>query len=287
MIVDCAHYRDGERQHEGPLDIEQAAEAAKGDGDFVWLGLHEPDDDELDHIAGAFGLHELAVEDAEDAHQRPKLEDYDDSFFIVLRTARYDDEREEVRVRRDPRLRRPRLRDRGPPWRRRASCARPGASLEEHADLLQRRPGGGRLGDPRQGRRRLRAGRRRDRGRHRGGRGARSSRSSKDSTQRIYFLKREVIEFHRAVSPLLVPLEALERGAYVDVDEQLRRYFRDVADHARRVDEQVTGPARAADLDPRGEPGAARRASRTRWSGRSRRRPRSSPCRPSWRASGG
>ena len=63
----------------------------------------------------------------------------------------------------------------------------------------------------------------------------------KDSTQRIYFLKREVIEFHRAVSPLLVPLEALERGAYTDVDEQLRRYFRDVADHARRVDEMVMG----------------------------------------------
>ena len=62
-----------------------------------------------------------------------------------------------------------------------------------------------------------------------------------DSTQRIYFLKREVIEFHRAVAPLLAPLEALERGAYVQVDEQLRRYFRDVADHARRVDDQVMG----------------------------------------------
>ncbi|MGH2954008.1 MAG: CorA family divalent cation transporter [Solirubrobacterales bacterium] len=62
-----------------------------------------------------------------------------------------------------------------------------------------------------------------------------------DSTQRIYFLKREVIEFHRAVFPLLSPLHALERGAFPNMDEQLRRYFRDVADHARRVDEQVTG----------------------------------------------
>ncbi len=61
-----------------------------------------------------------------------------------------------------------------------------------------------------------------------------------DSTQRIYFLKREVIEFHHAVAPLLVPLESLERGAFPNMDEQLRRYFRDVADHARRVDEQVT-----------------------------------------------
>ena len=61
-----------------------------------------------------------------------------------------------------------------------------------------------------------------------------------DATQRIYFLKREVIEFHHATAPLLSPLEALERGAFPDMDEQLRRYFRDVADHARRIDEQVT-----------------------------------------------
>jgi len=61
-----------------------------------------------------------------------------------------------------------------------------------------------------------------------------------DSTQRIYFLKREVIEFHNATSPLLSPLQSLERGAFPQMDEQLRRYFRDVADHARRVDEQVS-----------------------------------------------
>jgi magnesium transporter len=60
-----------------------------------------------------------------------------------------------------------------------------------------------------------------------------------DSSQRIYFLKREVIEFHRSVFPLLAPLEALERGAFPQIPDDLRRYFRDVADHARRVDEQV------------------------------------------------
>jgi CorA-like Mg2+ transporter protein len=63
----------------------------------------------------------------------------------------------------------------------------------------------------------------------------------RDATERIYFLKREVIEFHRAVSPSLVPLESLEHGACTTVDEQLRRYFRDIADHARRVDDQVIG----------------------------------------------
>ncbi|MGH2982791.1 MAG: CorA family divalent cation transporter, partial [Solirubrobacterales bacterium] len=59
-------------------------------------------------------------------------------------------------------------------------------------------------------------------------------------TQRIYHLKREVIEFHRGVSPLLNPLAALEAGAFAAVPEELRRYFRDIADHARRVDEQVS-----------------------------------------------
>jgi len=58
-------------------------------------------------------------------------------------------------------------------------------------------------------------------------------------TARIYHLKREVIEFHRAVYPLLAPLDALERGAYERIPEELSRYFRDVHDHARRVDELV------------------------------------------------
>ncbi|MGH2993249.1 MAG: hypothetical protein ACRDL1_06905 [Solirubrobacterales bacterium] len=61
-IVDCAHYRDGVRQHEGPLGIEEAAARPKGDGDFVWLGLHEPPDEEIEAVQGAFDLPELAVE---------------------------------------------------------------------------------------------------------------------------------------------------------------------------------------------------------------------------------
>ena len=95
-IVDCAHYRDGVRQHEGPLDVEHAATVARGDGDVVWLGLYEPSDEEMSSVAEAFDLPELAVEDAEHAHQRPKLEDYEGSFFVVLKSARYDDDREEV-----------------------------------------------------------------------------------------------------------------------------------------------------------------------------------------------
>ncbi len=239
MIVDCAHYRDGRRQHEGPLEIETAAAKAKGDGDFVWLGLHDPDDGELDRIAAAFDLHELAVEDAKQAHQRPKLEDYDDSYFIVLRPARYDDEAEElifgeIHV------------FAGPGYviavRHGEASGLAGARrhLEGHEDLLRAGPAAvvwaildkvvddyapvvaGIEDDIEEVETEI-------------------FQERHDSTQRIYFLKREVIEFHRAVSPLLVPLEGLERGVYGEIDEQLRRYFRDVADHARRIDELVLG----------------------------------------------
>jgi len=238
-IVDCAHYRDGVRQHEGPLSIESAAEHAKGDGDFVWLGMHEPSAEEMAAAEQQFGLPELAVEDASHAHQRPKLEDYEDSYFVVLRTARYDDANEAVEfgeihlflgsgyaiaVRRG----------------HASELVLAGRRLEERPELLRLGPASAvwaildkvvddylpvvegietdieeveqeiftRQGDP---------------------------------TERIYFLKREVIEFHRALFPLLIPLEQLERGAFPQVDEKLASFFRDVADHARRVDEQVMG----------------------------------------------
>src|SRR4051794_40046243 len=98
MIVDCAHYKDGKRQHEGKLPLEEAAAKcpAREPGEFVWLGLLEPSAEELHEVAEKFGLHELAVEDADKAHQRPKLEDYEGSYFIVLKTARYDQEQEQV-----------------------------------------------------------------------------------------------------------------------------------------------------------------------------------------------
>src|SRR3954470_13695262 len=98
MIVDCAHYRGGQRQLEEPLSIERAAAAAlasESRDDFIWLGLKEPTDEELAAAQKEFGLHELAVEDAGTEHQRPKIEDYEGSFFIVLRTALYDDAAEE------------------------------------------------------------------------------------------------------------------------------------------------------------------------------------------------
>jgi magnesium transporter len=238
-IVDCAHYRDGVRQHEGPLDVEHAATVARGDGDVVWLGLYEPSDEEMSSVAEAFDLPELAVEDAEHAHQRPKLEDYEGSFFVVLKSARYDDDREEVefgeihlfigpsyviavrhgeasdlapaRTRLEAR---PELLRLGPPA---AAWAIVDKVVDDYAPVVDglevdieevEQEIFDRQGDP---------------------------------TERIYRLKREVIEFHRAASPLLGPLERLERGEFPQVDETLRSFFRDVADHARRVDEQVMG----------------------------------------------
>jgi magnesium transporter len=238
VIVDCAHYRGGERQHEEPLEIEAAAQLAAGadEDEFVWLGLRDPSAAELERAERGFDLNPLAVEDARHAHQRPKLEDYDGSVFIVLRPARYVDETESVEfgeihlflarhyaiaVRRGE-----------------ASELKPARRRLEQSELLARGPGAvawavvdkvvddyapvvlGIDNDIQEVEQDIFA------------RGA-------DSTERIYFLKREVIEFHRAVAPLLPPLEALERGAYPQIDPELRRYFRDVSDHARRIEEHV------------------------------------------------
>jgi magnesium transporter len=96
VIVDSAVYTKGERQP-GPLDLHDALEAGRSSPDsFVWIGLLEPDDDEFTAVIDEFELHPLAVEDAIQAHQRPKLEIYDDMLFVVVKTARYDDDAEAV-----------------------------------------------------------------------------------------------------------------------------------------------------------------------------------------------
>jgi magnesium transporter len=238
VIVDCAQYRHGVRQDAEKLDIETAAARAKrGDG-FVWLGLHDPDVDELRRVGDAFGLHELALEDAYSKHQRPKLEDYDGSYFVVLKTAHYDDGREEIdfgeinlfigagyliAIRhgkgsalapaRDRLESRPELVEVGP-------AAAAWAILDKVVDDYEP-VAAGIDNDITEVENEVFAER------------------DVDATQRIYFLRREVIEFHRAVQPLVGPLESLETGIVIDLDEQIRRYFRDVADHARRIDEQL------------------------------------------------
>jgi len=240
MIVDSAHYKEGVRQHEEALTLEQAAalRGAPGSGEFVWIGLHEPTPGDLEQLQDLFGLHELAIEDAGQPHQRPKIEDYDDDAFIVLKTAHYHEDREEVHFGEINLFA-------GPGY---VISIRhgPGSELATARRRLEARPDLLRLG-------------------------AASAiwavldkvvddyipvvdaieddieEVEKDvfdddipaPTARIYNLKREVIEFHRAVAPLLSPLSALEEGGYERIAEELRDFFRDVADHARRVDEQV------------------------------------------------
>src|SRR5688572_6729697 len=97
VIVDCAVYVDGSRLPDD-LDFEGSLEAARAHRGFVWIGLHEPDMAEFSRVADAFALHPLAVEDAVHPHQRPKLEHFDDTMFVVLKPARYVDDQEVVDV---------------------------------------------------------------------------------------------------------------------------------------------------------------------------------------------
>src|SRR6266545_3147558 len=89
QVVNCAAYQGGCRVAE--IDVDQAGPVDTGDGRFVWIGLHEPDQDLLRTVQTRFGLHDLAIEDAHSAHQRPKLEIYGESLFLVLRTAQLQD----------------------------------------------------------------------------------------------------------------------------------------------------------------------------------------------------
>ncbi len=103
-VVDNAVYRSGHRQAEpdsldGTLDLLRDEESHDRPGsDFAWIGLLRPDDAEMAHLARDFALPDLAVEDAVNAHQRPKIERYDDIEFVVLRPAWYVDEDEDVQV---------------------------------------------------------------------------------------------------------------------------------------------------------------------------------------------
>src|SRR3954452_15763738 len=100
MIVDCAVYNEGKRQA-GSLQLHEAYEESRNGGDpahFVWIGLKEPSAEEFDSVAREFHLHELAVEDAIKAQQRPKIEVYDETLFVVLKTARYHDDTETVEI---------------------------------------------------------------------------------------------------------------------------------------------------------------------------------------------
>lgn len=240
MIVDRAIYVGGKRA-DVPDSFDETYEACRSRGGMAWVGLHEPSEEEFESVAKEFGLHPLAVEDAITAHQRPKLERYGDSLFVVLRTARYVDEIEEVEfgeihlfvggdfvvtVRHGEASELRGVRER----------------LEEDAELLGRGPlavlyvvvdhvvGGydpvldGLENDVDEAETEVFG----DAG-------------NAGVSRRIYALSREVIQFHRATRPLVGVMERLVVEGGVVADKEVRRYLRDVHDHTLRVSDRVEG----------------------------------------------
>ena len=234
MIIDCAHYQDGRRQGEGAVSLEDAA-ARCGQGGFVWLGLFEPGVAELARVRDTFGLHELAVEDAQNFHMRPKVESYEqDVRLVILRTARYDDEAEEVEfgeisvflaptfvitvrqgVASELRGARQRLEQR-PELLATGSASALWAILDQVVD----------------GYAPVVAGLERDIDQIE----ATVFSGAVAPTERIYSLRREATDFYRAVHPLLGVVAAVERAT---ADPALLPYLRDVQDHLLLVNEEV------------------------------------------------
>jgi magnesium transporter len=238
MIVDCAVYEDG-RRRAGGVELHDAYDAVReGDDAWVWIGLHEPGADEFDSVAREFELHELAVEDAIKAHQRPKLEIYGHTIFFVLRTACYIDETEDVELGQI-------MLFVGPGF---IISVRHGAAtdlhpvrlaIEERQDLLRCGPSAvlhaivdkvvddytpvvqGVSDDVEEVEKDV------------------FSPDRSNPTERIYKLKRETVELHRATDPLIDPVERLAEDGFELVNDTIQPYFRDVADHAKRANEGV------------------------------------------------
>ncbi|MFI5495557.1 magnesium and cobalt transport protein CorA [Actinoplanes sp. NPDC051859] len=244
-VVDCGVYVDGRREP-GEFSPDEALQAAcSRDNAFVWLGLHEPSQAEMSAVARTYNLHELAVEDAVKAEQRPKLEQFGNVHFLVLRTARYVPhgeltetsqvvetgqmmifvgERFVITVRHGDATRLAPVR----------------ADMEARGDLLAQGPWAvayavtDRVVDAyvevadqvefdldtiEEGA---------------------FSRDSGSPVQAIYQMKREIVEFRRAVVPLQRPLATLTAPQNRMVPKEIRRYFRDVQDHLTRTVEQVS-----------------------------------------------
>ena len=238
MIVDNAIYVDGRRSAE-PSTLSETYEAVRERRGVAWIGLYRPTQEEFSSVSGEFGLHELAVEDATEAHQRPKLERYGGTVFVVLKPARYLDEEERVEfgeihvfvgedfvvtvrhseapdvgdVRRDL--------EADPGLLRRGAEAILHAimdrvvddympvvdGLENDIQEIEAEVFGG----------------------------------NPSVSRRIYELSREVIEFQRATEPLGGVLREMIESESTEVDQEVRRYLRDVQDHVLQVTERLAG----------------------------------------------
>ncbi|MFF7413492.1 magnesium/cobalt transporter CorA [Streptomyces lydicus] len=239
-VITAALYQDGHRVSTHDSLADTLRRLRDTPDTMAWIGLYHPSPSELVSLASEFDLHPLAVEDAMDAHQRPKLERYGGTLFVVLRAARYLDDPEEVdfgelhvfvggdfvitvrhggapdlsAVRR--RLESaPELLKRGPEAVLYAilDAVVDGyepvvAGVQNDIDEIETEVFGG---DP-------------------------------YVSRRIYELSREVVEFQRATRPLNGMLESLTAGfEKYAIDEELRRYLRDVADHVLHTTDRVDG----------------------------------------------
>jgi magnesium transporter len=238
VIGDCAVYEKGMRSSDR-VPFEQAADAAKETSGFVWIGLQQPTEADLAAVATEFGLPALAVEDAVKAHQRPKLEVYDGVVFVVLRPVRYVDSHEIVEVeeiamflgehfvvsvRHGSTLLLTQVRKELDAGKLPSHLHGPTAVLYRAADLIvdEYTEVAKAIDDDVAEIEAQVFGER-----------------ESDHAERIYKLKREVLEFRRAVLPLADPLHRLMTGNVPGVDAEARQYFRDVHDHVLRVADEI------------------------------------------------
>ncbi|MFF2303128.1 magnesium/cobalt transporter CorA [Streptomyces sp. NPDC058128] len=244
-VVNCVVYRDGVRQDE-VRSVEEALRRVRASGDgFVWIGLHEPEEKEFTGLAELFGLHPLAVEDAVHAHQRPKLEQYDDVLFAVFKTVCYVEHEEltassevvdtgelmaftgrdfVITIRhgghgslgplREALESEPEQLAKGPSAVLHAIADHVvddylavAEAVQDDLDAIET--------------------------------AVFSEQGHRKDVGRIYQLKRELLELKRAVAPLGRPLQRLTADPLPMVAPEIRAYFRDVTDHLARVTEQV------------------------------------------------
>ncbi|MFI9773450.1 magnesium and cobalt transport protein CorA [Streptomyces sp. NPDC051956] len=239
-VVQAALYRDGVRVSSPATLAETFRELREQQDGMAWIGLARPTESELLSLAGEFDLHPLAVEDALEAHQRPKLERYGDTLFVVLRAARYLDAPEEVEfgelhvfVGADFVI-----------------TVRHGAApdlsgvrrrMEDSPELLKLGPEAvlyAILDAVVDGYAPVVAGVQTDIDEIE----TEVFSGAPEVSRRIYELSREMVEFQRATRPLVGMLHALMAGfAKYGTDEELQRYLRDVADHVTHTSERVDG----------------------------------------------
>lgn len=237
MIVDRALYVDGQREADGCSPGEDLARARSLPSAFVWVGLHEPTDEEFADVREAFELHPLAVEDAVHAHQRPKLERYDDSLFVVLKTVSYIDPTEVIDVGeimlfigasfvvtvrhgqfsalgavREQLESTPELLSLGPPAILHAVADR---VVDDYAGVMSELDN-----DIEEIEEQV------------------FTADRENHAERIYRLKREVLAFRKAVAPLPDAFEDLGRSTFPP-SHDLHEYFRDIHDHAVRATDHI------------------------------------------------